>query len=145
MKKSPFKISDTVRLRDDVLVRHSASVPAHAGYTKEQLKWRATLGKLVGKTGTITRVFEGSRYVNVHFRWEEDGFPTSTLIGIDWAELEGIGNLKLDQFQYEGTVELTDNGRIVLKGGTTLARELELAFGMRHGEPVKLRIVVEKA
>jgi hypothetical protein len=51
--------------------------------------------------------------------------------------------------EYEGTVELINNGTtwtgIVLKGGTTLARELELAFRMRRGEPVKLRIVVEKA
>lgn len=88
MKTNPFKVTDKVRLRADVLQRHCRTVPAHAGYTTEQFRWRETLKNLAGKTGTITRVFEGSKSVNVDFRWEEDGIPAGTLIGIDWTELE---------------------------------------------------------
>ena len=89
MKTNPLKVTDKVRLRDDVLGRHSQSVPAHAGYTPEQFRWRNTLAKLAGKTGTITHIFEG-KHVNVDFRWEEDGIPAGTLIGIDWTELVKI-------------------------------------------------------
>lgn len=81
--KTKLKVNDKVRLRADALARHSRTVPAHAGYTREQFQWRDTLGKLAGKTGTITLIFDGSKHVNVDF--EEDG-----VIGIDWTELEGI-------------------------------------------------------
>ena len=77
---NPFSSGDKVKLRIDVLKRHSMSVPAHAGYTKEEFAWRATLNRLEGKQGTIERIFPGSRHVNVKFR---DG----TLIGLDYTEL----------------------------------------------------------
>ena len=77
---NPFKVGDPVKLRPDVLKRHSASVPAHAGYTHEQFQWRDTLRKLEGQIGKIERVFPNSKHVNVQF---DDG----TLIGIDHTEL----------------------------------------------------------
>jgi len=76
-----FKKGDKVKLRSDVLKRHSKSVPAHAGYSKEQFSWRATLDNLEGQVGTIERTFPNSKHVNVQF--------PSTLIGIDSTELEG--------------------------------------------------------
>ncbi len=81
MKKKilKFAVGDKAKLRGDVLVRHSRSVPAHAGFTKEGFQWRETLGKLKGKVGTIERIFP-SGSVNLEFR---DG----TLIGIDDSEL----------------------------------------------------------
>lgn len=85
---NPLKVNDQVRLRADVLERHSRTVPA--GYTTEQFRWRDTLAKLAGKIGTISRVFEGSKHVNVDFRWEEDEIPLGTVIGIDWTELVKI-------------------------------------------------------
>lgn len=77
-----FKVGDKVKLRIDVLKRHSRSVPAHAGYSTEQFAWRATLDKLEGQVGTIERTFPHSRHVNVQF--------PGTLIGIDSTELEGV-------------------------------------------------------
>jgi len=74
-----FSVGDKVRLRKDVLVRHSRSVPAHAGYTREGFAWRATLDKYQNRVGTITRVFD-SGSVNVTFR-------DKNTIGIDQAEL----------------------------------------------------------
>ena len=71
-----------VKLREDVLQRHSRSVPAHLGYTKEQFAWRDTLRKLDGKTGKITRTFPDSHHVNVKFR--------GALIGIDERELNKV-------------------------------------------------------
>lgn len=71
-----------VKLREDVLVRHSRSVPAHMGYTHEQFLWRDTLRRLKGKKGKITRTFEGSRHVNVKFGKD--------LIGIDLKDLEVV-------------------------------------------------------
>lgn len=85
---NPFKVTDRVRLRDDVLGRHSQSVPAHAGYTKEQFRWRALLKRLAGQVGTISRIFEGSKHVNVDF--EATGTEMPTTIGIDWTELVKI-------------------------------------------------------
>lgn len=79
-KDSPkFKVGDKVKLKDDVLQRHSRSVPAHAGYTREQFSWRDSLRKLKGKTGTIERLFSNSKHVNVDF----DGH----VIGINSTEL----------------------------------------------------------
>ena len=74
-----FKLGDKVRLRKDVLVRHSRSVPAHAGYTHEGFHWRATLSKYQNRVGTITRVFD-SGSVNVTF-------SDKNVIGLDQAEL----------------------------------------------------------
>lgn len=71
---------DRVKLRPDVLQRHARSVPAHAGYTREQFQWRDTLRALEGQTGEIERVFDKpSKYVNVQF--------PGVLIGIDYTEL----------------------------------------------------------
>ena len=72
-------VGDKVKLRKDVLVRHSKSVPAHLGYTHEQFVWRDLLDKLSGKCGRITRIFPNSNNVNVQFR--------GNLIGIDKREL----------------------------------------------------------
>ena len=74
-----FKIGDKVKLRKDVLRRHSKSIPAHAGYTREAFHWRDVLGKYQNRVGTITRVF-GSGSVNVTF-------SDKNTIGIDQAEL----------------------------------------------------------
>ena len=46
---NPFKIGEKVKLRDDVLQRHSLSIPSHAGYTSDQFAWRNTLRKLGAK------------------------------------------------------------------------------------------------
>ena len=73
-----IKIGSKVKLRADVLQRHSKSVPAHAGYTTAQFQWRDTLNKLKGKTGTITRVFPSGN-VNVTFG--------KTVIGISKKDL----------------------------------------------------------
>lgn len=80
MVSNPFTIGSKVKLRDDALQRHSRSVPAHLGYTKEQFAWRDTLRKLKGQTGTVSRPFDNSKHVNVDF----DG----VCIGIDFTELE---------------------------------------------------------
>jgi len=74
-----FTKGDKAKLRKDVLVRHSKSIPAHAGYATEGFRWRETLAKLKGKVGTIERTFP-SGHVNLEFR---DG----TIIGIDDSEL----------------------------------------------------------
>lgn len=76
----PFKLGDRVKLKNNILQRHATSVPSHFGYTKEQFAWRDTLGKLEGKKGKITRLFEGSKHVNVKFG--------KALIGLDYTELE---------------------------------------------------------
>lgn len=76
--KNPFKIGDKVKLRDDVLQRHSRSIPAHAGYTTEQHQWRDTLTKLSGEIGTVSRLFD-NKHTNVDF-------PTAC-IGIDYTDL----------------------------------------------------------
>jgi len=73
-----MEVGDKVKLRKDVLQRHARSVPAHAGYTREQFAWRDTLRKLKGKTGKIIRTFSG-KHVNVQFK--------NKLIGIDETEL----------------------------------------------------------
>ena len=88
MSNNPFKKGDKVKLRPDVLLRHSRSVPAHAGYTKEGFTWRAILDSLEGKIGTIERVFPDSGHVNVQFKGH--------LIGIDWKELvKARGGIKI--------------------------------------------------
>jgi len=73
-------LNKKVKLKSDVLVQHSRSVPAHAGYSKEQFAWRDTLGRLEGKKGKVTRIFAGSKHVNVKFGKD--------LIGIDLDQLE---------------------------------------------------------
>ena len=75
-----FRPGDKVMLRHDVLLRHSRSVPPHAGYTTEQFAWRKTLDGLEGEVGVIERVFPSSKHVNVQF--------AGTMIGIDNTELE---------------------------------------------------------
>lgn len=80
--KNQFKVGDLVRLREDVLVRHARSIPAHMGYTPWQFAWRETLRALKGQTGRIERLFDGSKHVNVQFR--------TTMIGIDFTELEAV-------------------------------------------------------
>lgn len=79
---SAFKVGDQVMLRKDVLSRHSRSVPAHAGYTREQFSWRAILRSLSEEVGTVSRLFEGSKHANVDF----DGLT----IGIDDTELVAL-------------------------------------------------------
>ena len=74
-----IKKGSKVKLRTDVLPRHSRSVPAHMGYTTAQFSWRDTLRKLKGRTGTVTRTFPSSSHVNVKFG--------KTLIGIGKNEL----------------------------------------------------------
>lgn len=99
ISKNQFKVGDKVKLRDDVLQKHSRSVPAHMGYSREQFAWRKTLDGLIGETGTISRLFDNSKHVNVDF----DG----TLIGIDYTQLVPVmGGVE------EGTLEtlgLTEN------------------------------------
>jgi len=84
---NPFKPGDRVKLRFDVLLRHSRSVPAHAGFTREQFRWRDILDKLEGKTGVVERIFPDSKHTNVKF--------SSGLIGIDWTELVKVGGVSL--------------------------------------------------
>ena len=79
VSKNPFKIGDKVKLRDDVLQKHSKSVPAHMGYSREQFAWRKTLDGLSGETGTISRLFDNSKHVNVDFN--------GTKIGLDYTNL----------------------------------------------------------
>jgi hypothetical protein len=79
MDAPKFAVGDKVKLRADVLVRHSRSVPTHAGYTKSQFAWRELLNSLNGQVGVIERTFPNSKHVNVQF-------PTN-LIGIDYTEL----------------------------------------------------------
>lgn len=74
-----FKVGDKAKLRKDALVRHARSVPAHAGYTREQFSWRDTLKKYGNRVGVVTRVFPHG-HVNLTFR---DG----KVIGIDQSEL----------------------------------------------------------
>lgn len=88
LKSNPtdFKVGDRVQLRSDVLLRHSKSVPAHLGYTKEQFSWRATLDNLEGKTGVVQRIFPNSNHINIDF----NGY----LIGINKSELVKIKDNK---------------------------------------------------
>lgn len=67
-----------VQLREDVLQRHSRSVPAHAGFSTQQFAWRDTLRKYLRTSGVITRVFDKS--VNVRF-------PDGVTIGINTSEV----------------------------------------------------------
>lgn len=78
-----MNVGTIVMLRKDVLLRHSRSVPAHAGYSKQQFEWRRTLEKLEGVRGVIDRVFENSNHVNVLFK----NYEHDILIGIDKGEL----------------------------------------------------------
>lgn len=75
-------LNKKVKLREDVLIRHSRSVPAHLGYTHEQFVWRDLLRKLKGKKGKIMRTFPESSHVNVKFG--------KKLIGLNYKELELI-------------------------------------------------------
>ncbi len=77
-----IKKGSKVKLRTDVLQRHSRSVSAHMGYTTAQFQWRDTLRKLKGRTGTVTRIFPSSSHVNVKFG--------KTLIGIGKNELVDV-------------------------------------------------------
>lgn len=93
VRKNPFKLGDKVKLRDDVLKKHSTSVPAHLGYTREQFAWRKILDDLSGETGTVTKLFDNSKHVNVNFG--------EKVIGIDYTELvPAIGEVE------EGTLEI---------------------------------------
>ena len=65
--KNPFKVGDLVKLHPEVLKRHSSSIPAHAGFTKNQFAWRETLNKLEDKEGKITKIFPNSKNVNVQY------------------------------------------------------------------------------
>lgn len=88
-----FKVGDQVVLRSDVSQRHAKSVPCHAGYTTAQFAWRNVLHMLSGHVGTITKVFETSKHVNVEFMLDYnnlDGEPVSQkrTLGLDHTELE---------------------------------------------------------
>jgi len=76
---NPYKVGDKVTLKEDVLQRHSRSVPPQAGYTKEQFAWRDVLGKLIGKVGTVSRILPDSKYMGIDFDGEA--------IGIDFTEV----------------------------------------------------------
>ena len=86
-----FKKGDKVKLKKDVLEKHSKSVPAHSGYSKEQFSWRETLESLDGEVGEIERIFPNSKHVNVQF--------DSIIIGINNTELEKVveENSKLNE------------------------------------------------
>ncbi len=79
-QKHNLKAGDKVKLAPDALQKHARSVPAHAGYSREQFQWRDTLRALTGKVGTIERIFPDSDHVNV-------GFESGQLIGIDAGSL----------------------------------------------------------
>jgi hypothetical protein len=85
-RKDHMKTGTKVKLRADVLVRHARSVPARLGYSREQFDWRATLRRLSGVSGEITRTFPGSKHVTVEFKEGAGGTPH--IIGIDHTELE---------------------------------------------------------
>ena len=74
-----IKKGSKVKLKTDVLQRHSRSVPSHMGYTSAQFQWRDTLRKLKGRTGVVTMIFPSSSHVNVKFG--------KTIIGIGKNEL----------------------------------------------------------
>ena len=82
-ERHTFQVGDKVKLVRDVLQHHARSVPAHMGYTREQFAWRRTLDALEGKTGTISRVFEGSNHVNVDFDGEVIGIGASELVQVN--------------------------------------------------------------
>jgi hypothetical protein len=90
---NPLKKGDKVKLRPDVLRRHSHSVPAHAGFTKEQFHWRDLLDKLEGKTGVVERIFPNSKHTNVQF----PGHP----IGIDYTELVKVPGIEIKKITQE--------------------------------------------
>ena len=76
----PIVVGSAVKLREDVLQRHSRSVPAHCGYTTQQFAWRDTIRSLAGKVGKVSRIFENSNYANVDY-------PNGKCIGINLSEL----------------------------------------------------------
>ena len=90
---NPLKVGDKVKLRPDVLLRHSKSVPAHAGFTKEAFRWREILDSLKGKTGVVERIFPGNRHLNVQFK--------TTMIGIDYTELVKVGGVNIKKMTQE--------------------------------------------
>lgn len=75
-------VGTKVRLKRDVVARHSKTVPPHAGFTKEQFTWRDSLNQLLGQEGEIETVFEKSKHRNVKFG--------NHCIGIDCTELEEV-------------------------------------------------------
>ena len=83
LKLNPFKVGDEVCLVENVLARHARSVPAHAGYTTEQFKWRNTLRTLAGCVGIVSKVFPDGKCTNVDFNASE----FKGTIGIDFTEL----------------------------------------------------------
>lgn len=78
--KHNLKKGDKVKLRPDVLRRHAKSVPAHAGYTKEQFQWRKVLDDIGNEVGEIERIFPNSNHVNVQFKKHLIGIEASELI-----------------------------------------------------------------
>jgi hypothetical protein len=93
MTANPFKPGDQVKLRFDVLQRHSRSIPAHAGFTKEAFRWREILSELEGKTGVVERISSNSKHTNVNFKGHK--------IGIDWTELVKVGGIKIVRLSNE--------------------------------------------
>ncbi len=87
-----FVVGDHVGLRDDVLLRHARSVPAHAGYTREQFEWRKTLSDLRGKRGEVERTFPDSRHVNVRFGTHLIGINREELV--PWDAASGGGGAR---------------------------------------------------
>lgn len=66
ISKFNYQVGDAVELCEDVLERHSRSVPAHMGYTTGQFAWRDRLRSLEGKNGVITGIYD-TGHVNVDF------------------------------------------------------------------------------
>lgn len=98
---NPLKVGDKVKLRPDVLLRHSKSIPAHAGFTKEEFRWREVIGNLKGKTGIVERLFPNSKHVNVQFR--------TTMIGIDYTELVKVGGINIKKMTAEHYMRNKEN------------------------------------
>jgi hypothetical protein len=51
-----FSVGDKVAITKEGLVKHSRSVSAGMGYTKEARKWREELSRRRGKPATVRRV-----------------------------------------------------------------------------------------
>jgi len=98
-----FEVGDKVKLVDDVLQRHSRSVPPQVGYTTEQFAWRKTLESLLGQVGTIERTFENSKHVNVDFDDKTIGIDDTELVLVERAKQSSL-NKKADMELQEGDI-----------------------------------------
>ena len=112
---SKLKVGDKVILRKDVLARHARSVPAHMGYTTAQFDWRDTLDKLEGKVGTVSRISDNSKHVNVNFG--------NSTIGIDNTELEKVDS---GEFSHSPQMRVRSDGPQFDETGEHITNESSL-------------------